>query len=368
MYKSIEISNFRCFEKLSIPNLERVNLIVGKNNIGKTALLEAIFLHCGSVNPELALRINAFRGIESVKIELPPWTETPWDSLFSDFDTAKTIEIKGQNSGSGLRLLKIRILKKPNELSKLRSHSLGHKLAETKDEPTTYVSILGTTEAAKVLEFSLEQKSYSQKTYMVIDHKGLRTEPFPPPPPFPAFFQASNSKIPHIEVAQRFGQLELKGKSEILLEALRIIEPRLKRLFVVVQGIEPILHGDIGTEHPIPLPLMGEGMVKLANIILHIGNAPDGVFLIDEIENGLHHSVLEKVWTAIAEAAREFNTQIFATTHSLECIVAAQEAFSKSKKYDFRLIRLERVDETIRAVTYDRNTLETAISSELEVR
>lgn len=109
-------------------------------------------------------------------------------------------------------------------------------------------------------------------------------------------------------------------------------------------------------------------MVRLATLVLHIGNAPDGVVLVDEIENGLHHSILPKVWRAIGEVAREFNTQVFATTHSRECIVAAHRAFTESEVYDFRLHRLERLKETIRAVTYDREALEAAIETGLEVR
>ncbi|HUM34616.1 MAG TPA: ATP-binding protein, partial [Candidatus Saccharicenans sp.] len=190
----------------------------------------------------------------------------------------------------------------------------------------------------------------------------------PQPPPFPAYFLASKIKIPFKEAAEDFGQLEIKGQLEILLDTLRIIEPRLKRVFVLVQGGEPILHGDLGTGRPIPLPLMGEGMVKLANIIPKLGRASNGVILIDEIDNGLHYSVLEKVWEVIAKAARMFETQVFATTHSMDCIVAAHEAFSNSKLYDFRLHRLVRDKETVKTVTYDKKTLGIAITSDLEVR
>jgi AAA15 family ATPase/GTPase len=109
-------------------------------------------------------------------------------------------------------------------------------------------------------------------------------------------------------------------------------------------------------------------MARLASLVLAIGNAPKGVVLVDEIENGLHHSILPKVWRAIGEVARQFNTQVFATTHSLECIMAAHRAFSESERYDFRLHRLERINETIRAVTYDQETLEAAIETGLEVR
>jgi len=129
-----------------------------------------------------------------------------------------------------------------------------------------------------------------------------------------------------------------------------------------------MMHGDIGLGRLVPLPVMGEGMVRLASLVLAIGNVPNGVVLVDEIENGLHHSILPKVWQAIGEVARQFNTQVFTTTHSLECIVAAHRAFSESERYDFRLHRLERVNETIRAVTYDQETLEAAIETGLEVR
>lgn len=68
MYSSFEVRHFRCFRDLTITGLDRVNLIAGVNNVGKTAILEALFLHCGAYNPELAIRINAFRGIETMKV------------------------------------------------------------------------------------------------------------------------------------------------------------------------------------------------------------------------------------------------------------------------------------------------------------
>lgn len=177
-------------------------------------------------------------------------------------------------------------------------------------------------------------------------------------------------QIPLREEAERLRKLQIHGEEDVLLETLQLIEPRLSRLAIVLEAGEPILEGDIGIpgRRLVPLPLMGEGMVRLASLVLHISNAPNGVVLIDEIENGLHCSVLPKVWRAVGEVARRFNTQVFATTHSLECIVAAHKAFLESGIYDFRLHRLERVDETIRVVTYDQETLEAAIEMGLEVR
>lgn len=77
--------------------------MVGVNNVGKTAFIEALFLHCGAYNPELTMRLNAFRGIEEVRVELGPWTGTPWDSIFQGFDTAVPVKLVGENESTGRR-------------------------------------------------------------------------------------------------------------------------------------------------------------------------------------------------------------------------------------------------------------------------
>jgi hypothetical protein len=360
MYQLFEVKNFRCFRELTLTNLGRFNLIAGMNNVGKTALLEALFLHCGAYNPALALRLNAFRGIESIRLEFGQWAETPWDSLFRDFDTSERIELTGDNEITGRRMLRLKVIRDPAELAKTNL-SLQH--APGKPEGVSMSS-----ETAQVLELEYESRERRGSSYVVLDQKKFRTEPIPLLPPFPAFFQGARMRIPFSEEAERFGKLQVRGEEDVLLQVLKLIEPRLSRLVMVVAMGEPMLHGDIGVGRLIPLPVMGEGMARLASLVLHIGNAPNGVVLVDEIENGLHHSILPKVWWAIGEVARQFNTQVFATTHSLECIVAAHRAFTESKVYDFRLHRLESVKEVIRAVTYDQEVLGAAIETNLEVR
>jgi len=358
MYRSFKVSNFRCFSELNLAGLERFNLIAGVNNVGKTALLEALFIHCGAYNPELTIRLNAFRGIEKVKVELGRGIETPWDSLFNNHNILKTIELVGENKGTVQRTLRLKMVRKPDELAKIGQFILH---GQDKSESGAMSS-----ETVQVLELAYKAGKQSGRYHMILGPKGLRTEPIPPP--FPGFFLAARLRIPHAEDAERFGKLEISGKQDVLLEALRIVEPRLRRLAVVVTGGAPMMHGDIQLDRLIPLSFMGEGMVRLASLVLAIGNAQKGIVLVDEIENGFHHSILPKVWRVIAEAARQFNTQVFATTHSMECIVAAHRAFAESESYDFRLHRLEWRKETIHSITYDQETLAAAIETGLEVR
>lgn len=370
MYKSFGVSNFRCFTKLQISDLKRVNLVTGVNNIGKTALLEALFLHCGADNPSLALQVNSIRGIEVVKVELGGWANAPWDLLFHEFDTSKRIEMVGENAESGRRWLRLMGLPGPVDLEKLADYI---KYGRDKSQislfaPSESQKGLYSSEGAKVLELQYQDEKVQRNYYMIVDPKGIRVEPIPPSPPFPTFYLSTRVNPLGKNEVERFGALEIRGEQESVLRVLQLLEPKLKRLSVVVVAGEPILHGDIGSEQLMPLPVMGEGMVRLANLTIHIGNASNGVVLVDEIENGVHHSILPKVWKALLVSARQFNTQIFATTHSLECIVAAHKAFSESVDYDFRLHRLERVKDEIRVMTYDQEALGAAIDTGFEVR
>ena len=367
MYKSFEVTNFRCFDHLKVDDLERVNLIAGLNNVGKTALLEALFLHCGGYRPERTLSITGFRGIQGVRLELGQTVETPWDSIFTAFDTSKEMKLVAEET-SGKRAVRLWLVCRPEELAQL-GLSASHVPQAPRESSVTSKGGSPSPEMAKVLGLEYEEPGERKgRYYLILDAGGKRTQPIPPAPHFPAFFHGARMQVAFKTEAERFGKLQFSGEEDVLLEVLRLVEPRLRVLKMIVVVGEPMLHGDIGLGRPVPLPIMGEGVARLATLVLHIANARNGVVLVDEIENGLHHSVLTKVWQAVGKVARHFGTQVFATTHSLECIAAAHQAFSESERYDFRLHRLERVRGTIRAVTYRPEVLGAAIDTGLEVR
>ena len=77
----------------------------------------------------------------------------------------------------------------------------------------------------------------------------------------------------------------------------------------------------------LPLQSLGDGMVRLFHILIAMREAAGGMILLDEVENGLHHSILAEVWKRIRSLATKLEVQVFATTHSLECLDAAIAAF-----------------------------------------
>jgi len=361
MYSSFIARNFRCFRELEIDNFGRINLITGKNNVGKSALLEALFLHCGAYNPFLALRLNSFRGVEKAKVDFAEQGEAPWDSLFNDFDTSRFIELVGDFKRLNGRILWLKAIKNPGDLANIYPLIYRHST-----EATTSAT---SPEAVKVLELEFKQGKKHGSFYLILEPDGtIRPQPLAPPPSFPAFYQPSRMRVSVQEEGERFGNLEKQGLTNILVDALRIIEPRLKRLVMIYETNQPVLYGDIGKKVLIRTSLMGEGMTRLISLVLLLANAKNGVVLIDEIENGLHHSVMQRVWQALTEVARKFNAQVFATTHSHECIIAAYEAFKNNKPNDFRLHRLEMSNEDIKAITYSPATMKAAIEADLELR
>lgn len=356
MIRSFTIKNFRCFRDLTIEPLERVNLIAGKNNTGKTSLLEALFLHAGPQNPDLPTRLNAFRGMQQVSLD----SEGVWGWLFFKKKSEETIELTSHNQSSVSHSLRIRLVE-PTTVQPIH--------ADNSDaQPSRAIESITTTTVPRDLLLEFEdtsgRKGVSRATIVSDGIIVERVQSIRLPR---AIYLVGHSRLEQDSI-QRFSKLEEAGRQGELVDTLRILEPRLTRLAVLVQGGTPIINGDIGIGRLVPFPFMGEGIVRLTVVLLAISDAPGGQVFIDEIENGLHYSVMTKVWQAIGEAARKNDVQVFATTHSWECIRYAHEAFSAAESYDFRLHRLDRIGDDIRAVTYDKEILETAIQAGFEVR
>ena len=161
------------------------------------------------------------------------------------------------------------------------------------------------------------------------------------------------------------GRLRKRKSGDHVLEALRAVDSRLQGIEDNASSGAPMIWVDVGLPELLPLPVMGQGLTHVARLMLDATAVRDGVLLVDEVENGLHHAVLPDVWRAVRTAAEQFNVQVFATTHSFECVQAAHDALGPD---GFRLHRLEVFDGTTRCVTYDDDAIDGAVRHNLEVR
>nr|WP_290668326.1 ATP-binding protein [Ardenticatena sp.] len=344
-YRWLSVQNFRCFETFQIANLERLNLIVGPNNVGKTALLEALYVHAGDNPFDLALA----RGMSLSQLKDEPWQSL--DFLFAKKRSKEPIVLENEERIVQLHKVSLSDVDDPNVLRRLHTVSYEGDLLE-------------------VRETKIEQGDrWLQRRY--VSRHALPRQITPSilvskdrVVAFLTTFSASSSK----SLAELFGELEIKKQAERVVQALKQIEPRLQDLTTVVHGREAMLYCDIGLNDLIPLSLMGDGMVRLARLVLAIGTMRGGVVLVDEIENGFYYAVLPMVWRVLRETTRVFDVQLFATTHSLECIQAAYQAFAEEMRDDFRLHRLERTPDGIEPVTFDIEHLQVALERGWEIR
>ena len=361
MFQQVRIKHFRLFGDLEIDRLSRINLLGGRNNSGKTTALEALFLLSGGGNPELALRISLFRGIKEAKGSENVVPATYWKPLFSEFDMHSPIEIDGEHSRLGTLALTI-ALERQNIIELLKPNA-----EEDVADPWVLKTSCTRTPKARARHGKIRQRGrkVQARGSIRVTGQGLEIEAPESVSPFQAVFVSS--RIGSLqEDAARLGRLRTQKQGDLLTKALRIVEPRL-------QGVEdnsasgtPMIWGDIGLRELVPLSAMGEGMTRVSRLVLAISSARGGVVLMDEIENGIHHSIMSKVWEVVAEAAKLFDTQVFATTHSFECFQAAHEALSSD---EWRYYRLDRnKDGASHCMTFDPEDVETAVRHGMEVR
>ncbi len=171
---------------------------------------------------------------------------------------------------------------------------------------------------------------------------------------------------------QLWDKVSLTDLEEKVIDALKIISPNILKLNFVgnssgTNSRVPLVRIS-SSENPVPLRSLGEGMSRLLGMALALANCEDGMLFIDEIEIGLHYSVLPDVWKLIFKTAKDLNVQVFATTHSKDCIEAFTQAAIDDEESDGMLIRLENKDGTIKAVNFNEDELQTVEQRNIEVR
>ena len=184
----------------------------------------------------------------------------------------------------------------------------------------------------------------------------------------------STENMPNRKLAALWDLTSLTDLESEVISALRLIDDRISGVAFVEDTSRgrssnnriPLVKIK-GIDEPLPLKSMGDGMTRLFHIIVALVNAKNGILLIDEFENGLHWTVQPKVWDLIFKLSERLNVQVFATTHSRDCITGFDRAWNSYPNLgDF--FRLDAKSEGIKATEYTSETLTDAIDMDVEVR
>lgn len=374
MLSSFEIRNFRAFSHLMIERLGQVNLIVGKNNVGKTCLLEALRLY-GSVWPPSTVFSILF---EHNEIARPP-DRQGIIPLFASLFHGRKIQ-----KGMGIDLRCPELHDHTMHISASREDDLATRTIPPADRKSLDLPSWS-AEATLVLEITSGARSFQVHESRAVSYdipSGTPSSPSEPP-----FVRASS--LSERVLAQWWDAIALTDSEARILETMRIIAP--------LEGISFVGHpsGQVermakirvaGVASPIPMKSYGDGLMRVFQMALALEygacrkqpdpKAESGLeelldfLLIDEFENGIHHSVHAEVWKAVFQLARLRGVQVFATTHSWDCLRGFAEAVRDDADNDGVVVRLEKVEgeEQTGAVIIDREGLPIVIRDSIEVR
>ncbi len=338
MYDKLIISFFRAFKHLEISPLHRVNLIAGGNNVGKTSVLEAIWFAAqdNPLNPVASslFRRSATTNNNHSSQEFQDDRDNYWKWLFyqKDMSRCATISLLASLTGESPRTLL------------LSPSAQGHLTATNKDNNT--IANWPPPSFAPMVSNSSDMPRLACTTLSSV---------LPSP----------------VEDAEQVNMVSVLERDEELAAYLRLIDSRITKLkyLKLPKHQHPYVYVGLETsKEMIPATQFGQGFNRMLGLFSSLMIEETKILLIDEFENGLQHDALIPIWSALGKYAREHDVQIFATTHSYECIAAAHEAFSGHAE-DFAVIKL-RPDPALGIASFvlDHEAVGAALNTELEIR
>lgn len=320
MIESFEVSNFKLFEHLKLEGLGRVNLIVGANNTGKTALLEALYLDGRRDFAAAVIDIMRQRkqsGEPTIEPFLRSWFKKPHNFTFPVGGSRFTFHVK-----HGRQMLE-------------RQNLTGISSIELEQE------LKGLDRQRLAFDENFEDS-------LAIWHSGLDEQ-----------FRD-----------RYWDQLLLRGEDQRMFQLLRILEPNIQRVGLIDDGHtdrQPYYTDETMKQYP--LARLGQGINRLLGIAFGMSFTRGNRLVVDEIETGLHYEAMELLWRWIFDSAAALNVQVFATTHSFDCVKAFVRAADPSAEVkDSSLYRLDRVLGPLRVVRYKKRQMLIAAEQEIEVR
>lgn len=377
MITSLELEKYRRFEKYRLDHLARVNLLVGKNNCGKTSILQAIQLLASRGHQAAFADIALARG------------ESTFELVEKDGPAFATVAhfFFGHRVGPESRFS----IRSIGDLGELDVYFANDDLL--KSDPVKYEDVIDNLERSQpgwvdtqlIAEWSESTASDSgMMSYLNVAADGAfdanrhrrsvfssRGEVID----FDRVVFVSAESLDRESMSRMWNRVIQDGAESRIVQSLRILEPTLSSVAFLtgsistLQGKFPgVLLGFGNNGKRVPLGSYGEGMRRCLALALALQQSAGGVLLIDEVDTGLHYSVLGDVWRLLIQGAIDFNVQIFATTHSYDCMRGLAKLCEQHPDLS-QHVALQKIDERLdQAVALDAGKIQQAIESGIEVR
>jgi ABC-type branched-subunit amino acid transport system ATPase component len=359
-----------------IPKLGRVNLVWGKNNVGKSTLLEALSIYASNGRMNQLYEILKMRGEDlnvfgyrdsfTTEEEMNAFLPLVSDYKKSILETDGVQVGESEENVVSIKLVRVsRVRTNLSESGKTSTIRIVTPVDAPQEENIVSQSLgIQMNNHSKQLDYVINLNGHGFKNISLLDSVGM-------PINVPFNYISSNGNQ-GTSIDKLWASVSMSENEDYVIKALQIIEPRIKRFNILTsdstgseQGFIPFVLLE-GENSRVRLSSMGDGINRILTIILSLINCKGGIFLLDEFENGLHYSVQSKLWDIIFELAKNLDVQVFVTTHSNDCIKSFAHS---SMSEDGLAIRLDMGANGLKAQLYDNpEKLVFAMNESIELR
>ncbi len=396
---TLSISGFRGIRALSIERLGRVTLLAGTNGVGKTTVLDAVQVYASRGRPSVIGELLKSRQEISTAINEKGEQEFVADlvALFNGRNVKgeSYISVGPTQETSQLRIEETQL--SADQTSKLAGKSIPGssdytrafkvKFAHTEQTLPWVLPTYGSSVSRGIKDQSGSAYLYAQSLFDDgKSPKRMRCQPLGP------------GLLSNEEITKLWAGIALTDVEDRAVDALKwIVGSEVDRVAVIDEGapkkedrskgglqrVWEAVVGDVPTDEGhgrrvaiklrgqsgrIPLNSLGDGALRLSGITLALANNQDGFLIIDEVENGFHHSLHREFWHMVLSSAEENNVQVLATTHSFDCMQGFAQALGDCSEIEGALVRIEKENGEHRAVEYSERNLQAASEHGIEVR
>lgn len=371
--QDLAVAGFRGIRELSIDRLGHVTLLAGKNGVGKTTVLEAVRVfaakgHHAALRDLLQERDELLGVDGDQRVPMPDFS-----ALFHGRNP------RGGRIAVGPMASDEQLLVEEVDLTE----ELGPLIDQSFPEAAVNDSVLGLRAVFRgghrflpVVGLPQERGGHTVFARAPVGAWRILRQPADNSSDFPRIpcHSLGPGLMSNREIAGYWEEVVLTPHENAVVEALRLVMgQQVRRVAVVGSDGQPRRQARAivqleGVADRVPLKSLGDGAVRLFSVALALANSQDGFLLIDEVENGIHHSLQRDFWRMVLRTARANNVQVLATTHSYDCVQGFAEASSEVSHPSSVLVRVARREGETWAVEYSEKDLRIAAEQTIEVR
>lgn len=372
---NLTIDNFRGIDHLEIPHFGRVTLLVGKNSVGKTTVLDALRTY--AARGEATALWDLLYARDELRVEVDedgdPRLAPDLPALFFDRDQNQRITISSN------------LLGRPDPLY-INWITAGSAQSELNDDDSAALSGLQVSYggesralpwigAAYISGLVSRRIRYPHQTRLA----ALRGEDIWPFPPLTS--ESLGPDIPdNDDLGRYWDAVALTPNEHIAREALELaFRSQIAGVAVLGDGGQradaprfagprrPVVRLE-NHDDRLPLRRLGEGAVRLYGLALALANSKDGLLFIDEIENGIHYGIQPDMWNMVFRVAEQNSVQVVATTHGWDCLWGFARAAVDNEHNKYAVLNLRRIQGMLRVTEFSGGDLEEIAEQRLEPR